>query len=581
MSIDVKTVIFLIGVLSLFKTLILFYQYRINSDIKATAWWFAWSLTELSGSGLIWLRNKSALLPVSIIFQDILFISGILFLYIGVVLFFRKKVNRKLVSSIFISFAFIHLFFYIIIDNLLMRTVLFDLYVIGIALLTVLTIHKNRTKAVSMTANFNISVLLIHILVFSFRMVLLIIGVPIPDLLSQNYINFIQYFDVLIVGLVLTFGLIIMLNQFLNYEISEVKNHFEKIFEVSPSAIIISRLSDGLFISCNEGFTKIFGFLKEDFSGKTTLGIKLWKNPSDRLGAIKVIEKNGSYENLEFEFQTKNGETIIGQMSAKQIILNDVPHMIGVIRDITQLKQDEMIIRIKNEELMTLMSEKDRIYSIISHDLRSPFHSLLGLSQILYEDMVFMTKSEIKDIVLRLKSTASVLYALLENLLVWSKMQKGSIQINKERLNLLSAVEESIKILDELSRIKDVKLNVFIPNDIYVMFDGLMFQSVIRNLVSNAVKYTPRGGKIDIIATNSDDNNIIVTVKDSGIGMSPLIMEALFSLDNKKLRTGTEGESSSGLGLMICKEFVGKHNGRIWVESEEGKGSVFSFTIPL
>lgn len=178
-----------------------------------------------------------------------------------------------------------------------------------------------------------------------------------------------------------------------------------------------------------------------------------------------------------------------------------------------------------------------------------------------------------------LEKSASNLLILLENLLQWSKLQQGLLPFVLSEVKLLTVVESSCSIFFEQAKIKGVDITVDISADILVSVDMNMLQAVIRNLVSNALKFTPKGGKVTISANTGEDNKVVLAIKDTGIGMSSKIVDNLFRLDVQTSKPETDVEPSSGLGLLICKDFVEKHGSRIVVKSEEGKGSTFSFTV--
>jgi hypothetical protein len=252
----------------------------------------------------------------------------------------------------------------------------------------------------------------------------------------------------------------------------------------------------------------------------------------------------------------------------------------GIFRDITESIATVQEIKHKNEQLLKLNNEKDKFFSIIAHDLRSPFSSFLGLTQIMAEELPSLTMTEIQDIAVTMKNSATNLYGLLENLLKWSLMQRGLISFTPETVQLKPMVDECLSSLLDPAKNKGIDLICDIPDHIAVTVDFNMFQTIIRNLVSNAVKFTSRGGKISLSAKICKNDNIEISVRDTGIGMSREMIDNLFRPDVKTSRKGTENEPSTGLGLLLCKEFIEKHEGRIWVESEVENGSIFHFTLP-
>jgi PAS domain S-box-containing protein len=251
----------------------------------------------------------------------------------------------------------------------------------------------------------------------------------------------------------------------------------------------------------------------------------------------------------------------------------------GILIDITDRKQADAEIQLKNELLQTINAEKDKFFSIIAHDLRGPLSAFLGATQILTEEIQNMTLEEITEIAVSMKESATNIYALLENLLEWSRLKRGMMDFNPEKINVKQKTTACIEILKESARKKGINILYTLPDDLEIYADSHMFETVIRNLVSNAIKFTPVGGKVSVTAHHRSDDSVEIKINDSGIGMPPELKNKLFLLNEKTRRNGTEGEPSTGLGLLLCKEFIEKHNGNIKVESEEGNGSTFSFTM--
>ncbi len=253
---------------------------------------------------------------------------------------------------------------------------------------------------------------------------------------------------------------------------------------------------------------------------------------------------------------------------------------IGQCVDINELKEAELVLQAKNEELQKVNAEKDKFFSIIAHDLRSPFNTLLGFTQILVEDSSELKHEEIQKIAKAMRTSATGLYSLLENLLVWSRSQRGSTSFVPVQFLLIDILQENLKLIQESAQIKGIEIGIDIPGDLLAFADENMIGSTIRNLVSNAVKFTPRNGKIHIAAKQVPVNLVEISIKDSGMGMSEEMLNKLFRLDENIGRNGTEGEPTSGLGLILCKDFIEKNGGEIRVESEVTVGSTFYFTLP-
>ena len=260
---------------------------------------------------------------------------------------------------------------------------------------------------------------------------------------------------------------------------------------------------------------------------------------------------------------------------------NEIIGLLGISTDITERKSAEEEIIHKNEELKKTNAEKDKFFSIIAHDLRSPFNSFLGLTQYMAEESKDLTPEVIQRFAVTMKDSATNLYNLLENLLHWARMQQGLIPFNPDFIELISVFEESLLSIREPAKVKGIEFAINIPDHMKVFADRNMLLTVIRNLVSNAVKFTPVGGKMTISATLTSKKTIQISIQDTGIGMDQNMIDNLFLLNSQTNRNGTAGEPSTGLGLLLSKEFTENNGGKIWVESEVGKGSTFYFTIPV
>lgn len=252
-------------------------------------------------------------------------------------------------------------------------------------------------------------------------------------------------------------------------------------------------------------------------------------------------------------------------------------------KQLLQQKVDEQTceLRGKNEELSVINLEKDKLYSIIAHDLKGPFSSFLGLTQIMADELPGLTMEDIKNFAISLNTSAANLYNLLENLLQWSRMQQSAIPFTPESVAASSIIKEHMSLLSQTAVKKGIEIVYEIPDDLSIKVDRYMFQAVIRNIVSNAIKFTHRSGRVTISAKKREGDMAEISVRDNGIGMSSDMVENLYKIDLLKNRKGTDGEPSTGLGLLICRDFIEKHGGKIVAESEEGTGSVFHFTVPI
>ncbi len=233
----------------------------------------------------------------------------------------------------------------------------------------------------------------------------------------------------------------------------------------------------------------------------------------------------------------------------------------------------------QSKELQELNSTKDKFFSIIAHDLRNPFSVLLGMSDLLLSNYHTYDDETRLELISIQNETTKQTFKLLENLLEWARIQRSAFDFIKQRVNLVDIVTQNIYHHKEIAKQKDISLTHTLTDAIFVNTDPNMVQTVLRNLIVNAIKFSNNGGEITILAKDSD-NFVEVTVKDNGVGISHDNLQKLFKIENSISTKGTANEKGTGLGLMLCKEFVEKQGGRIWAESEQSKGSEFKFTIP-
>ena len=246
---------------------------------------------------------------------------------------------------------------------------------------------------------------------------------------------------------------------------------------------------------------------------------------------------------------------------------------------LSDLNEKSMIISTQNKELHSLISEKDRLFSIIGHDLRTPFNSILGFGELINEDALKLTREEIQTYSgYIVQSSKNTLY-LLENLLIWAKLQQNRIVFDPKELNLQKVINEVALLLREPLKNKSIHLNIDVSDFTFVFADEEMLKTIFRNIIGNAIKFSYEKGFIEV-SCSEISNGTKIAIHDHGTGMKQEDLEKLFQFDSTIIKTGTQNEKGSGMGLIISKEIVEKHGGTIWVESTEGVGTTFFFTLP-
>lgn len=244
-----------------------------------------------------------------------------------------------------------------------------------------------------------------------------------------------------------------------------------------------------------------------------------------------------------------------------------------------RVKERTLELETLNKELKELNLSKDKFLSVISHDLRNPFTALLASSEKLNRDISRLNPNQVKQLSAIIHRTSNKILDQLNELIEWAKKQHEKTAFIPKRIQLLKGMNESLELLQNNAKQKQIKLRNVISEDIYVTADSLMLRSIVQNLVTNAIKYTPKGGSV-VISANQKDSMVQVCIQDSGIGIEPEIQKKLFTKFDSPSTNGTNNEQGHGLGLLLVRDFVVQHGGTIEIESEVGKGTCFKFTIP-
>ena len=580
MKIDIYTFAIVLGIVYAIQFIIFFIEYNNNRSYKGPGWWLIWSATAVLGFLFMVSRQITSFEHFAILGQNAMLLLAISFVYIGIKQFLNKAVGYKLISLVYILFLIPFSYYDFIVDNIHCRTIILWFTVFLISSLYGYDLYKSRPKTLDIALNICILVFFSHALFAISKVLLLLTGSEINQAFSAELFNYSTYIEILFVTIFWTYALIMMINHRLSEDVGRVKDHFEAIYKTSPDAILITDMEQGVNESANEKFFDLTGFKTEEVIGKSTIEIHIWNSQEERNRYIHLIGEQGRYFNFESTFIRKGGKNLTGLFSGSIIQLNDKPHLITIIHDITERKERELEILLQNKQLQTLNAEKDKLFSIIAHDLKSPFSSFLGLTEIMADEIPNLPISEVIQLAARMRDSARNLYELLENLLEWSLVRQGVTNYHPMQVALLPEIQESLLTYLEPSKKKKITLEIKVPDTQMVYADQNMLRSVIRNLLSNAIKFTPENGSVCIAAESILDGSCLISVRDSGIGISENMQRLLFQMNANNSRKGTNGEMSSGLGLLLCKEFVDMHQGEIWTDSEEGRGSTFFIKFP-
>jgi len=295
----------------------------------------------------------------------------------------------------------------------------------------------------------------------------------------------------------------------------------------------------------------------------------------ERLKEIPVIFLSASHETESIikGFDTGAVDYVTKPFNAKELLARVHTHV--------QLKRSKLELKSYSKELEKVNATKDKFFSIIAHDLRNPFEGILLVTRTLIRNIDKYSREDLKSQAELIATTSENGGKLLENLLLWSRSQTGTIKYNPTIISLNGLINKCIKPISPLAEAKNLKLTFSCDKNLELKTDEDMFCHVLSNLLTNAIKFTPEPGSIKVIA-KPVNGEVMISVIDTGIGISHSDMGCLFRIDgNITSRPGTKNEKGSGLGLILCREFVDKMGGKIGVESEPDKGSTFTFRLPL
>lgn len=348
----------------------------------------------------------------------------------------------------------------------------------------------------------------------------------------------------------------------------------------SPAAIIITDLT-GRIEYANRQFSAVTGYANEELIGKypsllqsgahsrafykdlwdTILSGKTW------IGEIYNRRKDGS-----FYWEAATIAPIVNETG-------EIKNFVAIKQDVTDKKLAEIALIESRKKLKELNDTKNRLFSIIGHDLRGPIGNLQSFIELMIQNPDNEDTQYLKQSLKMLLSSTTTTFELLENLLLWAKSQQNEIVFRPEDTDLHQIAEVNILLVSEMIKMKEIAIHNHIPDPQIVCVDKNMIMTVIRNLLTNAIKFTQSGGNIHL-SLQEELSSFTVCIQDEGVGMAPEVVEGLFNPKVNYSTPGTAGEKGSGLGLLICWDFIEKHNGKIWVESEKGVGSTFKFSIP-
>ncbi|AWG23342.1 hypothetical protein FFWV33_18300 [Flavobacterium faecale] len=358
------------------------------------------------------------------------------------------------------------------------------------------------------------------------------------------------------------------------------QNNFQMLFEQSLVGMALADHETGRFLSVNKAVLLTTGYTEQEFLDLNYWDITPREYESQEIQQIEELNLTGRFGPYLKEYIRKDGTRYpISISGALYVDLHGKKVVWGIIQDITERIKAEKTIAKQNLELKKLNEDKDRFITIIAHDLKSPFSTVLGLLDLLNSNTSKYSLPEIEELLSLITQAAHNTSHLLDDILHWVKANTDNIAYKPEIVNFEKLFAESIKSLHPNSEAKGITINNFASKEAVVFGDKNMLKTIVRNIVSNAIKFNNNNGHISAFLEQTN-NGQTITIADTGIGMSAATLNSLFDISSIMSTTGTNNEKGSGLGLLICKELIEKQGGTLWAESDSKTGTKIKFTLP-
>jgi len=342
---------------------------------------------------------------------------------------------------------------------------------------------------------------------------------------------------------------------------------------------IFSFYPDGTYRYVNNAFAGPFDKTPKDIIGKKIWDIFSQDEADKRFAVVKQVFGTG----VEVSFEGRVPQPVVDKyyLTTVKPIKNDAGEVITIIcisKEITERKRIEEELKSKNEELSALNATKDKFFMIVAHDLKNPLGNFRDITRLMRDSYNEFTNTEKRHFLDLMVRSANNLYSFFETLLLWSNSQRGIVPFYPVVIPIKTMVDDVFKSLDSQADAKKLSLINIIPDSIFITADPNMINTILKNLISNSIKFTRDEGQISVNISEAEDI-ITFSVADTGVGIKKEIHDKLFKIESNVTTPGTNKEKGMGLGLVICKEFVKKHEGEIWFETKTGKGTTFFFTI--
>ena len=586
MSFDIRTLALMVGITNLIQALVLIQQSLVKKPYRGVGWWALGSASIALGSVVSLLRDIHSLERIAIVSGNALIVAGVIFIYVGAMRFSDKAENRGLCAALFAVFLSLFIYCTYVRNDITLRAAILAVTFAVTAFGAAWALYAPGIRPVTATGKFVAAVFLATGCLSLYLAVTTLTIAPVSDFFTPTTSMVLSFLVPIIGGSLRTYGFIAMINERLHAEAVEARDHFQAIFNTSPDASAITRLSDGRFVNVNDGFTTLTGYSRAELIGKTSFEVPIWRYPSSRETFVRKHAEKGHSEGFEAEFQRKDRSHFFGLISATTINLQGAAHIISVTRDITERKR----LAEEKERLEEQLRQSRKVEAIgrlaggVAHDFNNLTAIVLGYGELLLGQL--RPEDPSRKLVTQIVEAGRRSAAVTRQLLAFSRRQT----LQPEVLDLNALLRNIEKMLGRLIG-EDIHLEFRLAEDLgRIKADPGQIEQVVTNLVVNARDAMPLGGRLTLETADVELDEtfalgpehgvpgryVMLTLTDTGGGMDKTTMSRLFE---PFFTTKPKGKGT-GLGLATAYGIVKQSGGHISADSEFGEGTTFRIYLP-
>jgi PAS domain S-box-containing protein len=612
MNLDIRTLFLVLGITHMIQAIVFYRQYKINKTHQGVGWWLMWSIVEIAGFAAILLRGIPSIYLLTLIIQNFCIFLGTVFIYIGVMRFLGKEVNSKIIFSVSTVFIIAIAYFVYVDNSAFMRTVIFHSAIAGTSLWTAYVLFVHKMPSITASANFNAVVFLVHGAFFTYRTGMILTGAPVDDIFRPTLHNYLPVMDALIVGLLCTYGFIIMLNQRLDAERKEAYEALREselfnrgLVENLPDYIIVYG-TDGNILYVNPAAEMALGYNEKEVGGTSVLSYIAEEHRDKVVSKMKVRMEGHDVPAYETDIVAKDGHRRPVIAKGTPIRYHGNPAFLALLIDITDQKRAEAVLQEshdmlerrvveRTEQLQELVSvanglavraeaanqAKSAFLANMSHEIRTPLSGVLGMAGLLLGTSLTERQRNYAE---KIKTSGGTLLTVLNDILDFSRIEGGKMAIENIAFSLEDLIGNVLSLLGPQAAEKRVELHAFVAPNVpaALMGDPQRLTQVINNLLGNAVKFTERGDirlEAKILRRTAASVDLEISVQDTGIGMTEEDLSRVFTAFSQADGSTTRRFGGTGLGLAISLNLVELMGGTIRAKSAPGNGSTFTIIL--